>query len=64
MLQLELPNSKNIAQIPIVLWEMNVKFKNTGHGVKPDHLVRASLDEFLAEKDVVMEFTLDLIGKQ
>ncbi|MEN0047603.1 MAG: S41 family peptidase [Bacteroidota bacterium] len=63
MLQLELPNSKNIAQIPIVLWEMNVKFENTGHGVKPDHLVRASLDEFLEEKDVVMEFTLDLIGK-
>jgi len=64
MLQLELPNSKNVAQIPIVLWRMNVKFKNTGHGVKPDHVVRASLEEFLEGKDVVMEFTLDLISNE
>lgn len=64
MLKLELPNSKNIAQIPIVLWKMNVKFKNTGHGVKPDHIVRASLDEFLEEKDMVMESVLDLIEEK
>lgn len=62
-LPLELPNSKNIAVIPLILWKMNVNFENTGHGIIPDHVVKPSIEDVLAKRDVVMDYTMDLIGK-
>lgn len=58
---LVLPNSKIRIFMPFWLWEMNVDFENTGHGVLPDHPIRPTIKELIEGKDVVMEFTLDLI---
>lgn len=60
---LELPNSKNRIAIPFWMWIMNVDFKNDGHGVIPDHIVRRSIQDMIDRKDRVMEYTLDLIKK-
>lgn len=64
MLQLILPHTKLQITNPAVLFEMNVSFENTGHGVIPDHIVRPSLKDYLEDRDVVMEFTKELIRKQ
>lgn len=61
MLPMVLPNSKLRVVLPIILWEMNVTFENTGYGVRPDHVVRKTVDEALAGKDVVLEYTKELI---
>lgn len=60
---LDLPNTKNIIVMPFWSWEMNVDFENTGRGVVPDHPVRPSIEDMLTGKDVVMEYTVDLISK-
>ena len=62
-LPLELPNSKNVATIPLILWKMNVNFENTGRGVVPDHIVKPSIDDVLQRRDVVMDYTIDMIEK-
>jgi len=62
-LPLELPNSNNIAVIPLILWKMNVNFENTGRGVIPDHVVKPSIEDVLAKRDVVMDYTVDMIEK-
>lgn len=64
MLPLLLPHSKVIAVIPTILWEMNVTFENTGHGVMPDHEVRATIDDKISKRDAVMEYTHALIKGQ
>ena len=63
-LPLELPNSKNVITIPLILWKMNVNFENTGKGVVPDHIVKPSIEDVLQKRDVVMDYTIDLIGKR
>ena len=40
---------------------MNVSFDSKGHGIIPDHQVRATIDDAIAGKDAVMEYTIDLI---
>ncbi len=62
-LPLELPNSKNVVTIPLILWKMNVNFENTGRGVIPDHIVKPSIEDVLSKRDAVMEFTINLIEK-
>lgn len=62
-LPLELPNSKNIATIPLILWKMNVNFDNNGRGVVPEHIVKPSIEDVLQGRDVIMDYTIDLIGK-
>lgn len=62
-LPLELPNSKNVVIIPLILWKMNVNFENTGRGVIPDHIVKPSIEDVLSKRDAAMEFTINLIGK-
>ncbi len=44
--------------------EMNVKLKNTGHGVIPDYEVKSSITDMLQEKDKEMEFALKLIQER
>jgi len=61
---MELPNSKIRVLMPFWLWIMNVDFENDGHGVKPDHVVRQSIEDRINKKDTVMEYTLKLIKEQ
>ncbi|MEL6254485.1 MAG: S41 family peptidase [Bacteroidota bacterium] len=63
MLPLELPNSKISVLMPMILFEMNVDFENTGHGVIPDHIIRPSLQDVIEGNDPVMDFTKELIKK-
>ncbi|MEL7006346.1 MAG: S41 family peptidase, partial [Bacteroidota bacterium] len=62
-LQIGLPNSNVIAEVPIILWKMNVKIRNEGHGVKPDYWVRNSIEDEMNNKDSVKSFTYELIEK-
>lgn len=56
-----LPNTRNRIVMPFWQWEMNTTFENTGYGVKPDYPVRPSIQDMIDGRDVVMEFTMDLI---
>lgn len=59
-----LPNTKNRIVMPFWQWEMNTSFENTGRGVLPDYPIRPSIQDMIDGKDVVMDFTLDLIEKR
>ena len=61
---LTLPTSGGRILIPLFYEKMKVNFENTGHGVIPDHAIRNSIQDEIAGKDVVMDFTFDLIKKQ
>ena len=63
-LSLVLPHSQIQVTMPLVLFEMNVSFENTGRGVIPDYKVRKSWKDVLEKRDVVMEFTKELISAQ
>lgn len=56
-----LPHSKLRALIPTERFLLNVHSPNTGHGVIPDYAVRPSIQDILGKKDVVLNFTLNLI---
>ncbi len=58
-----LPNSKQKVKIPLVVFEMNIDSKNSGHGIQPDHKVRNTIEDELNDKDSVMNFTYELIKK-
>ena len=47
--------------MPFWQWEMNTTFDNTGYGVQPDYPIRPTIQDMLDGRDVVMEFTLELI---
>jgi C-terminal processing protease CtpA/Prc len=63
-LLVDLPHTHVTGVIPLHLNEMNVRLKNTGHGVTPDYEVRPSIKDILLEKDVEMEFALKLIKER
>jgi len=50
--------------IPLFYEKMKVNFENTGHGVIPKYPVRNSIQDELAGRDAVMDFTIDLIEQQ
>jgi hypothetical protein len=60
----DLPHSHVTGVIPLHLNEMNVRLKNTGHGVIPDYEVKPNITDILQEKDKEMEFVLKLIKKR
>jgi Peptidase family S41 len=60
---LTLPNTKVRIQIPIELFKLNVKGKNTGHGVIPDYYIKPSITDKIKGNDPEMKFTLELIEK-
>jgi C-terminal processing protease CtpA/Prc len=60
-LPVELPHTRITGTIPLQLVEMNVSLKNSGHGVMPDYNVVPSIDDILHERDIQMEFALQLI---
>ena len=59
----DLPNTRITGTIPLQFVEMNVSFKNTGHGVVPQHLVSPTIHDILNERDVVMEYANELISQ-
>lgn len=56
MLVLNLPHSKVRAVVPVVVFEMNVTFENSGRGVIPDYPIRNSIEDEISGKDAVMKF--------
>ena len=60
-LALDLPHSRITGTIPFQWVEMNVRLKNTGHGVIPDYEVQPSIEDILEEKDFEMELVMKLI---
>lgn len=58
-----LPNSKQKVTIPLVVFELNIDSKNSGHGIKPNHWVRNTIEDELNGEDSVMDFTHQLIKK-
>lgn len=62
-LDVVLPTSKNGITIPLHQIEMNVKQQNNGHGIVPDYIIRPTLVDILASKDLEMEFAFTLIKK-
>lgn len=60
-LALDLPHSRITGTIPLQWVEMNVRLKNTGHGVIPDYEVQPSIRDILEERDVEMELVMKLI---
>jgi len=63
-LHVDLPHTHITGIIPLHLNEMNVKLKNTGHGVTPDYKIKPGITDILQEKDVEMEFALKLIHER
>ena len=63
-LPVDLPHTHVVGYLPLSLNEMNVKLKNTGHGVLPDYKIKRTIKDILQEKDVEMEFVMDLIQKK
>ena len=63
-LPVDLPHTHITGIIPLSLNEMNVKLKNTGHGVTPDYEVKPSITDILQERDVQMEFVIKLIQER
>jgi hypothetical protein len=61
--RVDLPNTHMTGFLPFVMVEMNVRMKNTGHGVMPDYQVVPTITEVLGEKDVVIDFAFNLIEK-
>ena len=60
MLILNLPHSGIRAIVPIVVFEMNVSFENTGRGVIPDYEIRNSIEDEIKGRDAVLEFAREL----
>jgi C-terminal processing protease CtpA/Prc len=56
-----LPYSKQKVKIPLVVWEMNVDYKNDSHGIKPDYWIRNTIGQELNDYDSVLNFTLEFI---
>jgi C-terminal processing protease CtpA/Prc len=63
-LSVDLPHTRITGIIPLSLNEMNVRLKNTGRGVMPDHEIKPSIKDILEEKDVEMELVLKLIREK
>lgn len=64
VIRLKLPNTNISIKMPLILLKLDVDFENTGHGVIPDYVIKPNIDDILAEKDVVMDFTFKLIEEK
>ena len=62
-MSIDLPHTRITGILPLSLNEMNVKLKNTGHGVLPDYYTKPTITDILQEKDVEMEFVISLIQR-
>ncbi len=64
ILSIDLAHSRVTGAIPLQLVEMNVRLKNTGHGVIPDYEIHPGISDVLEQKDRAMELALKLIRKK
>ena len=63
--EVTLPETKLIVRVPLVTYYMAVSgYKATAHGVVPDHLVRYTIEELLAETDKELALALELARKK
>lgn len=60
MLILNLPHTGLRAVVPVVVFEMNVSFENTGRGVLPDYEIKNSINDEINGVDSVMKFAKEL----
>lgn len=58
---IDLPHTRITGTIPLQFVEMNVKLKNSGHGVIPDYTITPTIDDIFSGKDVALGFLLNLI---
>lgn len=58
-----LPHSLLNVRFPLIKTELNVNFKNDGHGLIPDHEIIPTIDQILEEKDMDLEKAMELINK-
>lgn len=58
-----LPNTKIICENANYRMTVTDITTNTGHGVVPAHLVVPAINDIIANKDAVMDYTMDLIKK-
>ena len=63
-LPVDLPHTRITGILPLILNEMNVELENNGHGVIPDYYIKPTITDILQEKDVEMEFVINLIQKK
>jgi C-terminal processing protease CtpA/Prc len=63
-LPIDLPHSRVTGTIPLQFVEMNVRLKNTGHGVAPNYEVHPGINDILEERDLELELALKLIRKE
>jgi len=61
MLTLVLPNSKIEVRIPMIYSKVNTNFENQGRGIIPDKKISQNINEWISDKDVILEKTLNWI---
>ena len=63
MVMMELPNSGLRVRVPLVRYTMAVEgYEPLDRGLIPEHQVEPTIDDLLAGRDAVLEYTLGLIG--
>jgi len=60
LLKLILPNSGLKITLPAIKTIMNVNFTNNGHSIIPQHQITPTIDQYLNNRDVVLEFAREL----
>ena len=61
-IDISLPNTNMLLEIPVEKWFKEIEgYPDTQRGIKPHHEVYNSIDDILAGKDQVLEYTLQLI---
>lgn len=63
-LELMLPHTKVVVDIPILKFALDVDGVEFGRGVIPDYPIQPTIDEFLNGYDAEMEFAKELIAKK
>lgn len=61
MVFMNLPNSKVRVMQSLICFETNVDFENDGHGAKPDHPLKNTIEQELRGEDAVLKWTMNLI---
>lgn len=64
ILTLILPNSKIEVKLPLIYSELNVDFKNSGHGIIPDKSFPPNIIDLLSNEDRILSQTLEWISKK
>jgi len=59
-----LPHTQTLLQVPVIYEEfINVSADNAGRGTFPDYLIQSNFADLMSKRDVVLDYTLDLISR-